>query len=36
LASESQLQPGHAMKDILLRKNDPDKTALIRAGLDQA
>jgi hypothetical protein len=36
LATKSQLQPDYAMKAILLRENDPNKTALIGADLDQA
>jgi hypothetical protein len=30
------MQPDHTMKAILLRENDPDKTTLIGADLDQA
>jgi hypothetical protein len=35
-ATESQLQPNHATKAILLSENDLDKTALIGVDLDQA
>jgi hypothetical protein len=35
-ATESQLQPNHEMKAILLRENDPNKTALIGIGLNLA